>query len=80
VILNEARDLTIASNYKEFQLPVAGRCSISSAYNDKLTFGKPTSLNIDESKYPVIRIGFLDGSGEGLFKYCYQAVETKKKY
>ncbi len=59
VSMKEAKDLKIASKYAEYQLPVAGRCTISSAYNDKLTFGKLTSLTIDESKYSEFRIGYL---------------------
>jgi len=64
VSMKEVMDLKIASKYAEYLLPAAGRCSISSVYNDKLTFGKLTSLIIDESKYSVFRIGYLAVSVE----------------
>jgi hypothetical protein len=64
VSMKEVMDLKIMSKYTEYLLPATGRCSISSSYNDRLTFGKLTSLIIDESKYSVFRIGYLAVSVE----------------
>jgi len=52
----------IVSKYSGYQFSAAGRCSISSFYNDKLTAGKLTSLDVNESKYSTFRIDNLTES------------------
>jgi hypothetical protein len=62
VITENAGDVSIVSKYSGYQFSTAGRCTITSAYNDKLTAGKLTSLDIDESKYTTFRIDNLTES------------------
>ncbi len=62
VITSQAGDVKIVSKYSGYQFSAAGRCSISSFYNDKLTAGKLTSLDVNESKYSTFRIDNLTES------------------
>ena len=62
LITGQAGDVSIVSKYSGYQFAVAGRCTITSAYKDKLTAGKLTSLEIEESKYTTLRIDNLTES------------------
>ena len=60
--MKQVKDLKINSKYGEYHFSVTGSCRIISSYNDKLTFGRLGSLDIDGSKYASFRIGHLEGS------------------
>lgn len=59
IVLKEVKDVKITSKYADFDFIVAGNITISSSYNDKLSAGKLTSLNINESKYCSFNIAEL---------------------
>lgn len=56
VDIKDAGNIEITSKYTEFIFSAAGRCKVSSSYNDKLTAGKLTSLFVGQSKYTTFRI------------------------
>jgi hypothetical protein len=51
VIMKEVKDAKINSKYADFQFQIAGNITIASSYNDKLKWGKVTTLKINDSKY-----------------------------
>ena len=57
--MNEAKDVNIRSKYSEISFSKAGRCSVQESYNDKLTFGKLTSLTVSTSKYTTFSVDYL---------------------
>jgi hypothetical protein len=59
LILKDVKDIELASKYADFQIGSAGNISVSSAYNNKLTIGKLSSLKIEESKYCSYKIDEL---------------------
>ncbi len=62
VIMNGAKDIGLSSKYTEFQIGEAGNCKVLSSYNDKLSFGKVSSLKIDVSKYSIYKADELESS------------------
>ena len=62
VSFKQAEDIKIESKYADYSFGVAGDCSISSSYNDRLTAGKLNSLDINESKYCSYKIDDLAAS------------------
>jgi hypothetical protein len=69
VKIGEAKDVKITSKYGEYQFSKAGRLTMPSLYNDKLSLGKITSIKIDESKYTSLNIENLAVSAEDLNGY-----------
>lgn len=62
VLMNGAKDIGLSSKYAEFQIGDAGNCKVLSSYNDKLSFGKVSSLKIDVSKYTIYKADELESS------------------
>lgn len=59
ILLKDVKDIELTSKYADFQIGSAGNITITSAYNNKLTMGKLSSLKIDESKYCSYKIDEL---------------------
>lgn len=62
VTMNGAKDIELSSKYAEFQIRDAGNCKVLNSYNDKLSFGKVSSLKIDVSKYSIYKVDELESS------------------
>lgn len=57
--IKDAGNIEITSKYTEFIFSTAGRCTVTSSYNDKITSGRLTSLLVDQSKYTTFSIDNL---------------------
>ncbi len=61
VAIVTVKDLAINSKYADYDFDVAGKCTISSSYNDRLSVARLSSLVISESKYCSYKIDNLAG-------------------
>lgn len=62
VIITSAEDIDLNSKYGKYEIGVARKLIITSAYNDSYKIDKLDALNITQSKYGVYKIDHLESS------------------